>query len=535
MSTRPPPTKKQMILQQVMLAMVVFLGAQMMCRPQQGPVETRTPEQILGDVNHPESGKAPPAPEVQGGEYDPSKGSIYWANSKLDQTTLLTINKIYQDQLGRERDVELGAFQAQVKKGQADPTTLKQKQKEWDDRIQQEKLRGDILIADAQYKYALTHDDVNFRRFFPDKAQEPDAEIKYKLSHNDTASLRNAFQLLSGYERSLQGTPLWTQEFPIPATAVAPERFPWRQWSGKELYDKLVADLSERNKNDQIYGVFPGYQIIDYLVNLTGAQPGFSYAFAAFLLALCVRIVVFPLVQKQLLWGRKMQLLSPLLKEIRAEFTKDGKVTNQAELQARTMALYSEYGMNPFSGCLPMAIQFPLFITVYQFMLRYQFAFHRGTFLWINPSSSAATHGFFAPTLGDRDYLLIILYGVSMVFSTLLMPVSDPTQIKQQRLMGIGFGLLFTVMMFTGAFPTPAAFVLYWVFTNLLATAQSLRAYRLPIPPLEKVNTKPGGVFPKTPFSTPPQSPRPNGKPTQTIQMPKSTGTPAKHKPKKRK
>ncbi|HTQ09911.1 MAG TPA: YidC/Oxa1 family membrane protein insertase, partial [Fimbriimonadaceae bacterium] len=349
---------------------------------------------------------------------------------------------------------------------------------------------------------------------------------------NDTNIMRQAFQVLAGEQRSLQGTPLWNEEFPIPAAASAPQRFPWRQMSGKELYDRLTADLSARNEKDLIYGVFPGYKIVDALVKLTGSVPSFSYAFAAFLLAFLVRISVYPLVQRQLMWGRKMQQLAPLIKEIRAEFTdKNNKVTDQAELQKRTMELYKEYGINPLAGCLPAAIQFPLFITVYQFMLRYQFAFRNGTFLWVNPQASAATHGFLAPTLGDRDYVLIILYGITMVFSTLLMPVNDPTQVKQQRLMGIGMGLMFTVFMFTGAFPTPAAFVLYWVFTNLLATIQSLRAYRMPIPPLEKVNTKPGGVFPMPPF----QNPGSNGKTNGTIQMPKSTGTPAKHKPKKRK
>lgn len=533
--SRPQTPPKQSLMTQLLLFVAVFMAAQMMCnRQQQQPVDPRTPTQILGTVENPAAGEPPPVPV--GETREGIKGSMYWASYKLDWSTLSSINKIYQEKLGAERDLDLKNLQLQVKSGALKPEDYKQKENNWDNRIQTEQLRGDILIADAAYKYALTHETPFFLRSFPAAAKEADAEAKYGLSPSQTALLRNsAFNVLAGYERKLQGTPLWTQQFPVPATELAPERFPWRQWSAKEFYEKLVDDISVRNRTEMVYGVFPGYKIIDALVNFTGAVPGFSYAFAAFLLALLVRITVYPLVQKQLLWGRKMQQLAPLLKEIREQYTKDGKVTNGAEMQQRTMALYGEYGMNPFSGCLPMAIQFPLFITVYQFMLQYQFAFHRGTFLWINSASSAATHGFFAPTLGDRDYLLIILYGLSMVSSTLLMPVSDPTQIKQQKMMGIGFGLLFTFMMFTGAFPTPGAFVLYWVFTNLLATAQSLRAYRLPVPPLEKVNTKAGGVFPKSPFFPAPPDPRPNGKSSQTIQMPKSTGTPAKHKPKKRK
>jgi YidC/Oxa1 family membrane protein insertase len=173
-------------------------------------------------------------------------------------------------------------------------------------------------------------------------------------------------------------------------------------------------------------------------------------------------------------------------------------------------------------------------------MLNYQFSFERGTFLWVNPGTSAASHGFFAANLGQRDVVMIVLYGITMIASTLLMPASDPTQAKQQKLMGVGMGLLFTVFMFTGAFPAPAAFVLYWVFTNLLATSQSLWVYRMPMPPLQKVNTKTGGVFPMMPFS-PKMDPQPksNGKSNGTngtiSNGTSSTGTPAKHKPKKRK
>ncbi len=487
MSKQQPP--RQNWIQMLLIFSAVWLGM-MLLRPQQGPAEVRTSQQILGDMSRP---IAPPTPQM-GQEWDMTKGDMAWANATLNWYTLSQIKNIYEKKVDEET--------ATKEKGLKDKGAIKQ----IEDSAKGAKLQGDILLSDAQYKYAL--------------------------AHNDTAAMRNAYNSLAGDVRSYQSSPLAAQPFPIPAAALQPERFPWRQWSLTELNDKIVGDLSARNKVDLVYGVFPGYQIIDALVNLTGRVPGFSYAFAAFLLALCVRIIVAPLVQKQLMWGRKMQQLAPLVNEIKNEFKdKNGKVANSPEMQQRTMALYQEYGINPLAGCLPAAIQFPLFITVYQFMLHYQFAFRAGTFLWVNPSTSAATHGFFAPTLGDRDYLLIILYGISMIFSTLLMPVSDPTQVKQQKMMGIGMGLLFTVFMFTGAFPTPAAFVLYWVFTNLLATAQSLRAYRLPIPPLEKVNTKSGGVFPMPPFS----GPTTNGKSNGTIQMPKSTGTPAKHRPKKRK
>jgi YidC/Oxa1 family membrane protein insertase len=139
----------------------------------------------------------------------------------------------------------------------------------------------------------------------------------------------------------------------------------------------------------------------------------------------------------------------------------------------------------------------PLFYTIYLCMLHYQFEFQKGTFLWINPAMSKATNGFVAPNLGQQDTILVLIYGITMMITTLLTPVSDPTQARQQRLMGVGITLVFTMFMFTGAVPVVSGFVLYWIFTNILATTQSLILYRRPLPPLQKVNTSAGGVYPK--------------------------------------
>lgn len=300
---------------------------------------------------------------------------------------------------------------------------------------------------------------------------------------------QQAYQSLESVYKQFRNNPTWdTFSVTVP--------FHNKTWTGASLYAYTVETLSYNNKKDLIYGVIPGYQVIDFLVHLTGAIPSFSYWFAAFLLALCVRTIVYPLTQKQLLWGRQMAQLQPLAREIKEKY-KDA-----SEQQMKTMALYQEYGLNPYAGCLPALVQLPLFLTVYQFMLHYRFEFQKGTFLWIHPGAK----GFhvvgplelvFAPNLGLQDQILILIYGVTMVISTLLTPVSDPSQATQQRIMGVGIALVFAGSMFFGAFPVASAFVLYWTFTNLLATAQSLRAYRMPLPPLQKVNAATGGVYPK--------------------------------------
>lgn len=209
-----------------------------------------------------------------------------------------------------------------------------------------------------------------------------------------------------------------------------------------------------------------------------------------------------------------MQQLQPLVKELREKY--EGQ-----ELHLKMMELYKEYGINPASGCLPMLVQLPLFFFVYQCMLQYQFDFSNGTFLWINPAMGTATHGFTARSLGAMDVPMLIIYGVSMIVTTFLAPISDPTQLKQQRIIGVVMAVMFTIGMYF--YPLPSAFVLYWIFTNILSTIQSIRAYRMPVPPLQKVNAPHGAVYP-------------NGSSTNGASdgLFKSTGAPKVQKPKKK-
>ncbi|CAN5729897.1 hypothetical protein BH11ARM2_BH11ARM2_31060 [soil metagenome] len=375
-----------------------------------------------------------------------------------------------------------------------------------------------------------------------------DAQYKAGIARNDTSRMRNAYHTLVGFQNRYQNSPEWQREYGVPDT-TQDQRFGWSAWTGESLYQKVVDSISERGKHDLIWGFIPGgYSLVDGLVRLTGANPSLSYALAALFLAFLVRAAVFPLAQKQIMAGRYMAQLVPLLNDIKKQYEGD-----QPTIQRKTMELYSEYGVNPVAGCLPAFVQVPLFLTVYQCMLLYQFEFQKGTFLWVNPNTAKLAPGLIAPNLGQLDPALIIVYGIMMVISTLMTPVSDPTQIKQQRLMGIGMSIIFPVGMLFGLFPVPGAFVLYWTFLLMFSSLQSYRAYRLPLAPLQKVNTPTGGVFPgvkagasKGKWATRLEEMMRQTQDTQTAtgngggpSAPSTgefkTGTPIKHKPKKRK
>lgn len=423
----------------------------------------------------------------------------------------------------------------------------------------------DVTIAQTNHAYARSIDQqLQDKKISADEAQRlkiegavlvADTQLKAGLKAKLTDRLRDAHNTLVAVNRQQRDKPAWNT--PVAVTDVtADKRFGWKQWTGQELYDRTTKELIEHNKHELVWGFIPGYQLMDFLVGLTGRVPGLSYAVAAFLLALLVRSAVFRLATKQIMSGRRTSQLMPLVKEI-----KDAHPDDAATVNAKTMALYKEYGVSPFAGCGPALIQLPLFYAIYNCMVSYQFEFEKGTFLWINPATSKATNGFIAPNLGQQDTILVLIYGITMLITTLLSPIGDPSQAKQQRMMGVIITIMFTGFMFVGAVPVVSGFVLYWIFTNILATTQSLVLYRQPLPPLQKVNTAAGGVYPTGGFggrigkfmeqmqSAQEEQMRRQGgggsngggKPTNgngnvflgTGET--KTGTPAKHKPKKRK
>jgi hypothetical protein len=215
---------------------------------------------------------------------------------------------------------ELSALQNKLK----DEKALTPDQKE------SKELEGAVLTADTQVKAAVLRDDL--RR------------------------LNNAYTMLQGYDQKWANKPFWNQavEVPVPAAGVvaaAQNPAGATSWTPAQLYAHTISILDQKNKETLVWGIFPGYQMIDFLVHATGAKPGFSYWFAAVLLAVALRAILFPLSQKQMMYSRQIQQLQPLIKELKDKF-KD----NPTEFNQRQMALYQEYGLNPAAGCLPMLI-----------------------------------------------------------------------------------------------------------------------------------------------------------------------------------
>ncbi len=221
----------------------------------------------------------------------------------------------------------------------------------------------------------------------------------------------------------------------------------------------------------------PLFNVLIVFINIL---PGHSVGGAIILLTVLVRLALFPLTGKSIRVQKAMKELEPKLKHVR-EKHKDDKQT-QAK---KTMELYQEHGVTPFSGCLPLFIQIPIIIGLY-------WVFLKGLKV-IDPS---VLYGFIsAPSTLDMHFLVFDLAGKS-AFLALCASVSQYVQAtlslgRQQaptptdaskptmqedfaKTMQFQMRYILPVMIGVIAYKATAAVALYWATSNILSVAQEL-------------------------------------------------------------
>lgn len=126
-----------------------------------------------------------------------------------------------------------------------------------------------------------------------------------------------------------------------------------------------------------------------------------SYGLAIIILTILIKLVLFPLNQKQMVSMKKMQEIQPKLKEIQEKY----KNKDPQKMQQKIMEMYKEHNVNPMAGCLPILVQMPILIALYRSLLHIEFKSteHAG-FFWIN-------------TLSDKDPFLFYLYWQALLHS----------------------------------------------------------------------------------------------------------------------
>jgi YidC/Oxa1 family membrane protein insertase len=198
---------------------------------------------------------------------------------------------------------------------------------------------------------------------------------------------------------------------------------------------------------------------------------GLPWAWAIVALTICVRILLVPLVVRQIHSMQSLQAHAPQMKEIRDKYKGDRQRQNE-----ELMKFYRENSINPMASCLPLLAQFPIFIALF-YVLR-DFSKHPpgGDLSWMGVVPSVADHA----TAHWSGYLLLAVYAISQVSSTYFM---SSTMDKTQRTLMMLLPIFFLPIV--SHFPT--GLVLYWMTTNLWTVGQGLITRRFAPKPPEPV------------------------------------------------
>ncbi len=192
-----------------------------------------------------------------------------------------------------------------------------------------------------------------------------------------------------------------------------------------------------------------------------------DWGLAIIIVTIVIRMALFPLQRRQYHSNFKMRQLQPKMKQIQEQYAGD-----QQKISEETMKLYQEGGSNPLTGCLPMLIQLPIFIILFQVLRNRILTGENGavSFYQVLPDLTISTpdaweYGFlfFLPYL-----IFAILFVVVSVIPMFLQMRQNPQQAGQTTVMLVVMGALFIWM----AYISPAGVVLYWTFSSGIAAGQ---------------------------------------------------------------
>lgn len=237
----------------------------------------------------------------------------------------------------------------------------------------------------------------------------------------------------------------------------------WLLVLGLVLVMGLLAGCAPANHNlveteDLLKGNFWEKNVVYYFAITLDAFAGWfghSYVLAILLLTVIVRTLILPLTLKQYRSSKAMQALQPQLAEIKKKH-KD----NPQKQQEETMKLFQANQVNPLAGCLPLIVQMPVFIALYN------------AIYW---NKDIRTESLFGFTLGEPSpwYFLPILAAATTFIQSKMMQ-------KQQTQTMPGMSMIlviFPVLIFVMSMSFPAALPLYWVFSNIYTIVQNYFLY----------------------------------------------------------
>lgn len=251
-----------------------------------------------------------------------------------------------------------------------------------------------------------------------------------------------------------------------PRTASQLARY---EYSDKNAFGLKSMRLEDATERSNLLGWLES--ILKFLLNICYRLVP-NYGVAIILVTILIKILFFPLTKKSSISTAKMQELQPKLQELQAKFKGNTQRLNQEMAE-----FYKRENYNPMSGCLPMLIQFPLFIAMYN-LFNNHFDLRGASFIpgWIFdlslPESVVNFGDFRLPIVGWNDIraLPIIYLASQLLYGKFTQTPQSGQNASQMKLMMFGMPIMFFFVLYD----VPSGLLLYWIVSNVLTIVQQV-------------------------------------------------------------
>lgn len=192
-----------------------------------------------------------------------------------------------------------------------------------------------------------------------------------------------------------------------------------------------------------------------------------NWGICIILISIIVYFSMYPLTLRSMSSMKKMQALQPKISALREKHKE-----NPQKMNMETMELYKKHQINPLGGCLPMLLQMPVFIGLYQVLWR-SASLKGAKFLWIKDLSEPDRLFVFnqnIPFIGNELNILPIIMIVVMAFQQKLtsknMVISDPAQMTQQKMMAVIMPIFLGYIFYKFSSGLTLYFTMFYMFST---------------------------------------------------------------------
>lgn len=212
------------------------------------------------------------------------------------------------------------------------------------------------------------------------------------------------------------------------------------------------------------------FDCIQFFANVVG-----DWGLAIIIITIIFRLIVAPIMHKQIKSSHQMQKVQPLMQEIQQRFANDPARMNQ-EMQK----LYAETKFNPLAGCLPMLLQMPIFLAMFQTLreMGWNHSDQHYAFYSLVPDLTKMPSDMFSQGfLAFLPYLILML--VFAVFTFLPMILQNLKNDSPQRNQMLIMGGVMSLFMLWISWSSPAGVLLFWGTSSIIGIVQQQLTTRM--------------------------------------------------------